>query len=94
MEGDKYRALASNSVSQERGKLEPLALEPSTDVGRHQVFVVELLPFLSENLHVLGCKYFGRENPFKGKERKLLFFIEWLCQTDLHLMFTKTLQQG
>lgn len=56
--------------------------------------MVELLPFLSETLHFLGCKYSGRENPFEGKERKLSFFIEGLCQTYLHLMFIKTLRQG
>lgn len=74
MEGDKYQALASNSVSQERRKFELLVMEASLNPGRHQDFVVELLPLLSEDPHFLGCKYFGRENLFKGKERKLSFY--------------------
>ena len=59
MEGDKYQALASNSVSQERRKFELLVMEASSNPGRHQDFVVELLPLLSEDPHFLGCKYFG-----------------------------------
>ena len=74
MEGDKYQALASNSVSQEKRKFELLVMEASSNPGRHQDFVVELLPLLSEDPHFLGCKYFGRENPFKGKERKPSFY--------------------
>ena len=81
MEGDKYQALASNSVSQERRKFEMLVMEASSNPGWHQDFVVALLPLLSETLHFLGCKYFGRENPFKGKERKLSFY--WMALPDL-----------
>ena len=67
MEGDKYQALASNSVSQERRKFELLVMEASSNPGRHQDFVVELLPLLSEDPHFLGCKYFGRENCKTGE---------------------------
>lgn len=90
MEGDKYQALASNSVSQERRKFEMLVMEASSNPGWHQDFVDEILPLLSETLHFLACKYFGRENPFKGNHH----FIEWLCQTYLHLVLIKTLSQG
>lgn len=41
--------------------------------------MVELFFFLLEIFYFLGCKYFGRENFFEGKERKLLFFIEGFC---------------
>lgn len=80
MEGDKHQALASNSVSQERRTFELFVMEASPQIqAGTKIFVVELLPFffffLSENLHILGCKYFGRENPFKGKERKLSFLL-------------------
>lgn len=78
MEGDKHQALASNSVSQERRTFELFVMEDSPQIqAGTKIFVVELLPFffLSENLHILGCKYFGRENPFKGKERKLSFLL-------------------